>query len=125
MVQSDESVGRDLQGRTVSIDFDGVMHQFDGWTGYTPEGDPVPGALDYVTSLLDRGAEVVISTCRADCAHGRIETRRWLDRNGFPPLRVTIEKPAAFAYIDDRAVSFRSDWNTVALQVDSLAGTRQ
>jgi len=92
---------------TISVDFDGVLHDITGgWTGYAPEGQPVPGARDFVAQLVADGYEVVISSCRAYTLIGREGMRRWLEQHGFPRVEVTCEKPHAKHYIDDRAIRF-------------------
>lgn len=98
-----------LRGKTVAVDFDGVLHAYTrGWTGEIPEDPPMPGALDFVVRLLDAGAEVVVYTTRASTPGGLAATCRWLERYAFPAdrLRVTDGKPMAVAYVDDRAVPF-------------------
>lgn len=101
---------------TISLDFDGVLHDYRaGWTGYVPEGEPVPGARAAVLALLAMDYEVVISSCRAYTQIGREGIREWLGKHGFPVerLHVTCEKPHAAHYVDDRAIRFEGEWPAV------------
>lgn len=90
------------------IDFDGVLHAYRrGWDDGTAYDPPMPGAWVAMQTLDRRGYELVVfSTRPAD------QIVEWLERYGFPPLRVTNVKEPAVALIDDRAVTF-TDWETV------------
>lgn len=97
---------------TVAVDFDGVIHCYSsGWTGYTPCDAPEPGALLFISRLLDDGYEVVVMSTRAETDEGRIGIEQWLTRHGFPVLRVTHEKVMAVAYVDDRAIPYDTGSN--------------
>lgn len=110
-----------LAGKTVALDFDGVLHSYtSGWTGYEPTDPPVPGAKEAVEALLAAGAEVVVFSTRADTQEGAEATAAWLAQYGFPEVQVTAMKPKAVAYIDDRAVSFRGDWDDALAQANEL-----
>src|SRR5678815_4824329 len=101
---------------TISIDFDGVIHDYsDGWTGYHPIGEPVPGSLEFVQECIDVGYVVFISSCRAFTQTGRECIKVWLEDNGFPigRIHITSDKPHADWYIDDRAIRFEGDFNQV------------
>ena len=91
--------------RIVALDFDGVLHAYErGWTGPVPEDPPVPGAREFVRWLQEElHSEVVVFTTRAETEEGRVATREWLARHGFPELEVTNVKPRATLFIDDRA----------------------
>jgi hypothetical protein len=100
-----------LRGKTVALDFDGVLHSYvSGWTGVEPTDPPTPGALDFVRELLAAGVVVRILTTRAQTPEGQTATVRWLIQHGFrdhqntEDLLVTCEKIPAVAYVDDRAV---------------------
>lgn len=117
-----------LAGKTVALDFDGVIHSYrSGWTGPVPLDPPEPGALEFVNALLDQGAKVVIVTTRAAELEGQLGTTDWLRYHGFPTgqLRVTNEKVPAIAYVDDRAVAYPAQsgaWGAVMSAIQQLAG---
>lgn len=88
----------------VLLDFDGVVHAYRrGWADGTAYDPPMPGAWEAVQSMLCKGYEVVIFSTR-----DAEQIAPWLDRYGFPPLRVTNVKEPAVALIDDRAVRFEA-----------------
>jgi len=120
----------------IGVDFDGVLHSYaQGFTGACDlPGDPVPGAREWVESMLAAGHEVIVFSCRARTVAqaseddpgstwdpgGREAMREWLARHGFPALPITGTKPAASVYLDDRALSFRGSWPSL----DKLARFR-
>jgi len=102
--------------KTVCVDLDGVLAQYDGWKGVEHIGDPIPGAVKF-TKRLQEMARVVIFTTRTN-ADPKISERSesvemltqrvklWLDAHGFAydEIYVGQGKPLASAYVDDRAV---------------------
>lgn len=131
----------DAVARTVAVDFDGVIHPYTkGWTGSEPDDEPpTPGAVEFLEQLLADGYDVVIFSTRADHPLGRLGILNWL--GNYAPnvykhlggwegktLLVTHEKPAAVAYVDDRAVVFRPaeghGWTEAREAIDKLASGR-
>lgn len=109
--------------RSVCVDLDGVLAQYDGWKGVEHIGDPIPGAVLF-TKRLQEIARVVIFTTRTN-ADPKISERNesverltqrvrlWLDAHGFAydEIYVGQGKPLASAYVDDRAVVCRpKEW---------------
>jgi len=105
--------------KSVAVDLDGVLAQYDGWKGVEHIGDPIPGAVQF-TKQLQEIARVVIFTTRTN-ADPKISERNesvemltqrvklWLDAHGFAydEIYVGQGKPLAAAYVDDRAVVCR------------------
>jgi hypothetical protein len=102
----------------VCLDLDGVLARYEGWKGSDHIGAPLPGALDFATSL-SQFADVVIFTSRCsqdaaaesnrvvDPARMRIRIIDWLEKYKIPYVDVYVGqgKPRAAAFIDDRAVA--------------------
>lgn len=87
----------------VAVDLDGVLHEYSrGWTGYELD-DPLPGAVAFVDNLIELGYDPVVYTARADCQRAFGIIYAWLDKWGFPPMRV-YQKIVAVAYVDDRGI---------------------
>lgn len=121
----------DFGGKTVALDFDGVLCTYEsGWTGPTPTDPPNVGALDFVRRLIAANAKVIIFSTRASDAEGYAGIVNWLKLHKFPVLEVTPSKPAAIAYVDDRAVTFRRyssgvcNWDDCFGQIGDLASVR-
>ena len=109
--------------RILCIDFDGVIHSYtSGWQGADVIADPpVPGALDWLESLIVDGFEVCIYSSRSKEPGGPEAMRAWLedwcddDDQGLGrlgELSYPTEKPAAYLTIDDRAICFQGTFPT-------------
>lgn len=111
--------------KTICVDLDGVLAQYDGWKGVDHIGDPLPGAVEFVKRLSEH-AEVVIHTTRCNAQVNQPDggywsaeawalklgekVQTWLLAHGFGFLEVYggQGKPMASAYVDDRAVVCRA-----------------
>jgi len=100
--------------RTISIDFDGVLHQYTSpWlnakTIYDP---PVPGAIDFLRELITSFKwDVCIFSTRNTEPAGVKAMQKWLVENGLEEAWVTrirfpLEKPLAWIGLDDRIITF-------------------
>lgn len=100
---------------TVVFDFDGVIHSYkSGWKGNTIIPDPpVDGIKTVIEDLQERGYRVVIVSSRCNTSDGIDAIKNWLKHYGFPWLEVMAEKPPALVYVDDRAICFDGDCNTL------------
>jgi len=107
----------------VCVDLDGVLVKYEGWKGPGVLGEPFDGAVDFIHEL-SRIADVVIFTVRLNRdVSGQVDPRlwqaehdgirKWLDENGFEQVRLATDrgKPIAVAYVDDRAVVCKPDFD--------------
>ncbi len=119
------------------VNFDGVLHSYtSGWKGprCIPD-EPVPGAIEWLRSLLSDPEciccmapryldyDVRIYSNRSRCAGGRRAMKKWLKRwfnyYCFEPsivdelLKFPKEKPPATIFIDDRVFQFEGRFPTV------------
>lgn len=94
-------------GRTIAIDFDGVIHLYSkGWQDGSIYDPPVEGAIDAIKTLMDKGYKVVVFTARPNL----VDIQEFFLDNGISGLmEVTNKKPIASVYIDDRAIRF-TNW---------------
>ena len=117
--------------KTVAIDFDGVIHDYEGgWQGYDViSGKPVPGVIEDILRLRAAGYTVVVMTSRALDPFGASVVREWLEAHGlsvgrggldpreswdsFDIFEITARKAVAMCYIDDRGVTFRPGMDLV------------
>jgi len=91
----------------IAVDFDGVVHRYsDGWQGGEIYDVPMEGAAEALRSLSIRH-DLILLTAR----HNLEDVKVWLRMNHLEHyfVDVTNRKPAAIAYLDDRAVRF-TDW---------------
>lgn len=114
-----------MRGQKLAIDFDGVIHDYNrGWQGGEIYGNPIEGALKTMDRLTNDGYKLIIFTTRIspEMASGKELKQRiqdikdWLIENGFfidvHYHKITGSKPAAIAYIDDRAIRF-TNWQDI------------
>lgn len=110
--------------KTVVFDFDGVIHSYtSGWQGETKIPDPPVHGIDRaLREIKAAGYEVVIVSTRCSSVFGRIAIENWLDMYGLAQLvdRVCKEKPPAIVYIDDRAICFDGDTDTLLDKVQNF-----
>lgn len=102
--------------RTICVDFNGVLDTYAGFVpGYMYP--PRPG-VDKFLAELSRDYDVIILT-----ASNALDVYLWLERHNLKQYvkRVTREKVPAIAYIDDRAITFNGNFNTV---LDTLRNFR-
>jgi len=99
----------------ICVDLDGVLARYDGWRGMEHIGEPVDGAIEF-TQRMSEWADIIIFTTRLrikgvkqPLSEREKIVRKWLDKHGFTYAEIYTGqgKPAAAAYIDDRAVSCR------------------
>ena len=92
--------------KTVCVDLDGVLAQYDGWKGHEHIGEPISGAVRFTRALGDF-CHVTIHTSRSELHF--VET--WLKKHAFhfSSIWQAPGKPMAVAYVDDRAVLCRPE----------------
>jgi hypothetical protein len=114
--QAEEETG--ARKLVVAVDIDGVLADYSqGWQGPTIIGDPLPGAVQFLTDLRAADYHVMIWTCRdTDVA------KAWLTKHGLPYDDIntnslagemgsdTSPKELADIYLDDRGLRFDGDF---------------
>lgn len=117
-----------MSTQTVAVDYDGVLHPYtEGWVGPVPADEPpMPGARLFLETLVAQGFDVVVFSTRCSRTEGLVGTIDWLQKHDLFRfvVKVTHEKPAAIAYVDDRAVAYRGDFDECLTRVDELARGR-
>lgn len=104
-----------MNNGTVVFDFDGVIHSYtSGWKGATYIPDPVvPGIKEVIDELRNQGYEVVVQSARAMTPAGYGAIRNYLKKNNITVDNIAHSKPPAIVYIDDRAICFDGDAETL------------
>lgn len=121
--------------KTIGIDFDGTIHGYRaGWQDGTVYDTPISGSIEALTKLVDAGYHIAVISTRAsdDDQVSRMATWlevhlfNYLERRGYEPpatwnmvrnimssIQITDRKVAALAYIDDRAIRFEDNWDSI------------
>lgn len=101
----------------ICVDFDGVMHYYtSGWKGAGIIPDPpVPGAFEWLTSLLDARFKVAIFSSRSNQEGGIYGMQNWFFDWGFDPhlLDFPTVKPPAHLSVDDRCFCFKGEFLSI------------
>jgi len=95
--------------KTICVDLDGVLAEYDGWKGIDHIGDPIPGARVFLKSLHAIPAKVRIHTTRTSGSKSDESlpiVEAWLNKHDMQYDSVSCGggKPIAAAYVDDKAV---------------------
>jgi len=101
----------------ILLDFDGVFNLYEGWVpGEIPP--PRPGIKEFLEALKDQGYSLVVFTARTPLE----DVENWLLKNDLMLYieDVTNIKIPAKLYIDDNAITFKGDYDTVLEQVSNF-----
>ncbi len=98
--------------RTIAVDFDGVIAEYDGWKGRSVLGPPRKDVIETLHELYAEGWKIIIHTTR-----GEKEVGPYLIQHGIPhheinrnsDYRTLGAKPVADVYWDDRAFCYSGD----------------
>jgi len=98
--------------RTIAVDFDGVIAEYDGWKGRGVLGLPRKDVVEALHELHAEGWKIVIHTTR-----GEQEIRPYLVQHRIPYHEINRNsdydtlgiKPVADIYWDDRAFFYSGD----------------
>lgn len=98
--------------RTIAVDFDGVIANYDGWKGYGVLGHPRKDVVEALRGLCAEGWKIVIHTTRGDDEVGGYLAQHdipYHEINRNSDYKTKGMKPVADVYWDDRAVRYSGD----------------
>lgn len=96
---------------TLSVDFDGVIHDWRNRSTGKRMGEPMNGAIDALDLIYEQGHKIIIYTVKASTPAGKEAVADWLDYFNIEYHDITATKPNADYYLDDRAIRF-IDWDS-------------
>lgn len=116
-----------MSKKTVALDLDGVIYDYDGWKGKTSfENGPIEGSFNFIRELIDNDFDVCIYTCRLELSNvlnsenGAVVSalEKWFEAHGLEnsylsKIRFSISKPPAILYIDDRGFNFAGTFPSI------------
>lgn len=100
--------------KTICVDLDGVLADYDGWKGIDHIGDPIEGAKEFLEKLKkDYIVSIFTTRCNPNINKGHTveelaaKVKIWLDKNEMPYDNVYTDqgKPLCEFFIDDRALN--------------------
>lgn len=105
--------------KTVCFDFDGVINSYvSGWKGIDVIPDPpVEGIGKEIEKLRSNNIKVVVYSTRCKESKGIAAIWAYLKKHKIMVDDVCVEKPIAYAYIDDRAICFNGNTEGLANRV--------
>lgn len=106
---AEEIIAKPSRPMTLAIDFDGTLVEK---VEYPEVGADLPGAVDTLRKLIDKGWKPFIFSSRAWSEQGKRQIQQWLNERGFNGVKI-VAKPFATRYIDDLNVPFDGNWAAV------------
>lgn len=99
-----------MEKKTICVDFDGVIAQYDGFKGNDIFGDPIDGVQSAMEVLKKKGFTIIIFTTRT--ASSKLKkylndnhiTYDYINENPDQSKGSNSGKPIADIYLDDRAI---------------------
>ncbi len=106
-----------MSEKTICVDLNGTLDTYTGWRGADYWYPPRSGADRFLRELRQRGYEVVVFTTRDPAA-----VWEWLRQYGLAQhvSDVTNVKVRAIAYVDDRAIPFRGDYDETLREIEAF-----
>lgn len=108
--------------KTIAVDLDGVIFQYNEWKGIDHFGEPIEGvkkSLRYLKYSLGYRIEIYTTRMNKEINKGYSKTQlrkkivKALLNHKIPFDGVALAKPIAEFYIDDRAIRFKNWISTV------------
>ena len=99
--------------RTICIDFDGVIAEYNGWKGPDFFGTPKEGAKKFLVKAKSIGFKIVVFTIRP-----KERIFEWFKEHHLHlPDDITNTKIPAVVYIDDRGLKFHGNFDSLLEEV--------
>jgi len=112
--------------RTVCIDVDGTLLEYDGFRGEEVLGKPLPSAAEATKQLKEDGWTIIIFTTRGNTdfianylkEHDIVFDH--INENPNNPKGSNMGKPIAEVYVDDRGLTFTGSWEGMANKINNF-----
>lgn len=107
--------------KTAVFDFDGVIHSYkSGWKGITVIPDPPVDGIKHAIEVIRKKYRVVVFSSRCRTKEGMDAIRKWLAKHSIAVDDIVDHKPPAEVYVDDRAIQFDGNVNTLLHKIETF-----
>lgn len=114
-----------MKQKTLAIDFDGTIAEYDKWRGIYHIGNIKPDAVEIIKKLSEKYTLILFTNRLNPHINNEVKTTyvhlvNWLSNNNLLDkfILITSQKPIADIYIDDRGYKFEN-WKKVLEDLDS------
>lgn len=119
MINKDKEIleNVNMKGKTIAIDFDGVIHSYtSGWTGKVAKDPPMEGVKEALQKLKDKKYRLVILSTRP-----KENIQKYLEEHELDKYFSGIynSKIPAEIYLDDRGLHF-SSWKDALYDISNF-----
>ena len=107
--------------KTVVLDFDGVIHSYiSGWQGLENIPDPPCKGIKEAIDEIRQKYKVVVVSSRTSTQKGIKAIEDYLRKYNIVVDEISDTKPPDIVYVDDRAISFSNDANTLLERIGNF-----
>jgi len=109
--------------KTICVDFDGVITDYDGYKGWGNLHEPVFGVAETLAKLREDGWKIIVHTTRnetrliEDYMNNHKIPFDEINRNSDGYMHANQGKPYADIYLDDRSLTFNGNWSKTYEQI--------
>jgi len=100
--------------RTLAVDFDGVLHDWEHPIPHRRMGGVIAGAKEAIDELKRQGHKIIIFCVWAGNEQGDKTIKDWMNYYHVQYDEITNIKPNASLFIDDRGLYFKNWEQTMA-----------
>lgn len=117
------------ENKVIAIDLDGCIVSYkNGWIGENIFGELIPGSKEKIHYLKSKGYKIIIYTSRLatkELEKYLLDNGIWFDainENPWHEYKQKGDKRKVIAdiYIDDRAITFKGNWNEIPGLVENF-----
>lgn len=104
----------------LALDFDGTIAEHSNFEGMSVVGEPMQGALDFISQLHQMGYRLAIFSARAGDPAGKRAIEQWViehDLRDVIEFVTPLKLPIFDLIIDDRAIKFDGSYRDVMKQI--------
>jgi len=105
--------------KIICLDFDNVINNYGSWEneGFVKiKGKPMPGIKKAIKQFKKTDCIVLVHSVRCGHVGGRHAVILYLEQYHIKVDEVFANKPPADVYVDDKAITFKGEWDEHMIQ---------